>query len=124
MQDKDIPEVQKKIVFCFRVMSRSFADPIKAEESFQILDQLKDANIWKILTNLVDPNTSLHQSRAYRVKLPVANRYAIGGTYLGNHGYKLYVNSAPIYEDMRAKTLNSMLNSCDIYPLLTCHEFG
>ncbi|KAL2571387.1 hypothetical protein GLYMA_17G005500v4 [Glycine max] len=65
-QDKDIPEVQKKIVFCFRVMSRSFADPIKAEESFQILDQLKDANIWKILTNLVDPNTSLHQARAYR----------------------------------------------------------
>ncbi|KAG4401440.1 hypothetical protein GLYMA_07G268200v4 [Glycine max] len=68
-QDKDIPEVQKKIVFCFKVMSRSFADPIKAEESFQILDQLKDANIWKILTNLVDPNTSLHQSRAYRDEL-------------------------------------------------------
>lgn len=68
MQDKDIPEVQKKILFCFRVMSRSFADPVKAEESFLILDQLKDANIWKILTNLVDPNTSLHQARAYRVK--------------------------------------------------------
>ncbi|XP_029129811.1 sister chromatid cohesion protein PDS5 homolog A-B isoform X3 [Cajanus cajan] len=65
-QDKDIPEVQKKILFCFRVMSRSFADHIKAEESFQILDQLKDANIWKILTNLVDPNTSLHQARAHR----------------------------------------------------------
>ncbi|XP_047148775.1 sister chromatid cohesion protein PDS5 homolog A-like isoform X1 [Vigna umbellata] len=65
-QDKDIPELQKKILFCFRVMSRSFADPVKAEESFLILDQLKDANIWKILTNLVDPNTSLHQARAYR----------------------------------------------------------
>ncbi|XP_027920522.1 sister chromatid cohesion protein PDS5 homolog A-like isoform X2 [Vigna unguiculata] len=65
-QDKDIPEVQKKILFCFRVMSRSFADPVKAEESFLILDQLKDANIWKILTNLVDPNTSLHQARAHR----------------------------------------------------------
>jgi sister-chromatid-cohesion protein PDS5 len=50
-------------------MSHSFADPIKAEESFQILDQLKDANIWKILANLVDPNTSLHQAHAYRVKL-------------------------------------------------------
>ncbi|KAK7387666.1 hypothetical protein VNO78_22454 [Psophocarpus tetragonolobus] len=65
-QDKDIPEVQKKILFCFRVMSRSFADPIKAEETLQVLDQLKDANIWKILTNLVDPNTSLHQARVYR----------------------------------------------------------
>ncbi|KAK7332449.1 hypothetical protein VNO80_29201 [Phaseolus coccineus] len=65
-QGKDIPEVQKKIVFCFRVMSRSFADPTKAEESFQILDQLEDPNIWKILTDLVDPNTSFHQTRVYR----------------------------------------------------------
>ncbi|XP_028754953.1 sister chromatid cohesion protein PDS5 homolog B-A isoform X2 [Neltuma alba] len=65
-QDKDVPEVQKKILFSFRVMSRSFADAAKAEESFQILDQLKDANIWKILTNLVDPNTSLHQAHSYR----------------------------------------------------------
>lgn len=67
MQDKDIPEVQKKIVFCFRVMSRSFADPTKAEESFQILDELKDADIWKILMNLIDPNTSFHQTLAYKV---------------------------------------------------------
>ncbi|KAI5414430.1 sister chromatid cohesion protein PDS5 homolog A isoform X3 [Lathyrus oleraceus] len=65
-QERDVPEVQKKIIFCFRVMSHLFADPIKAEESFQILDQLKDANIWKILANLVDPNTSLHQARSYR----------------------------------------------------------
>ncbi|XP_019419050.1 PREDICTED: sister chromatid cohesion protein PDS5 homolog A-A-like isoform X3 [Lupinus angustifolius] len=65
-QDKDNPEVQKKITFCFRVMSRSFADPTKAEENFQILDQLKDDNIWKILTNLLDTNTSFHQTRVYR----------------------------------------------------------
>ena len=69
MQDKDNPEIQKKIIFCFRVMSRSFADPVKAEENFQILDQLKDANIWKILTNLVDPNTSLHLAHSYRVMI-------------------------------------------------------
>jgi sister-chromatid-cohesion protein PDS5 len=48
-------------------MSRSFADPSEAEESFQILDQLNDTNIWKILTHLVDPNTSFHQTCAYRV---------------------------------------------------------
>ncbi|CAL0334541.1 unnamed protein product [Lupinus luteus] len=65
-QDKDNPELQKKIAFCFRVMSRSFADPTKAEESFQILDQLKDDNIWKSLTNLVDPNTSFHETRLCR----------------------------------------------------------
>ncbi|KAL2341418.1 hypothetical protein Fmac_009358 [Flemingia macrophylla] len=65
-QGKDIPDVQKKISFCFRMMSRSFADQVKAEESFQILDQLQDDNVWKILTDLVDPNTSFHQTRIYR----------------------------------------------------------
>ncbi|KAF3451892.1 hypothetical protein FNV43_RR07988 [Rhamnella rubrinervis] len=65
-QDGDAPEVQKKVLFCFRIMSRSFADPAKAEENFQILDQLKDANIWKILTNLVDPSTSFHQACTFR----------------------------------------------------------
>ncbi|KAI5583297.1 hypothetical protein BDE02_06G004200 [Populus trichocarpa] len=61
-QDGDTPEIQKKILFCFRIMSRSFAEPAKTEENFQILDQLKDVNIWKILTNLLDPNTSFHQA--------------------------------------------------------------
>ncbi|PON57633.1 Coatomer beta subunit [Parasponia andersonii] len=65
-QEGDAPEIQKKVLFCFRVMSRSFADPAKAEENFQILDQLKDANIWKILTSLVDSNTSFQQASTYR----------------------------------------------------------
>ncbi|KAJ6304583.1 hypothetical protein OIU77_018274 [Salix suchowensis] len=61
-QDGDTPEIQKKVLFCFRIMSRSFAEPTKAEENFHIVDQLKDANIWKILTNLLDPSTSFHQA--------------------------------------------------------------
>ncbi|KAK0598612.1 hypothetical protein LWI29_036294 [Acer saccharum] len=68
-QDGDAPETQKKILFCFRIMSRSFAEPMKAEENFQILDQLKDANIWKILTNLLDPNISFHQAYTGREEL-------------------------------------------------------
>lgn len=52
-------------------MARSFADPAKAEENFQFLDQLKDANIWKILMNLVDPNTSFHQARTLRVRINI-----------------------------------------------------
>ncbi|CAA7407780.1 unnamed protein product [Spirodela intermedia] len=56
-QDNDAPDY-KKILASFRIMSRSFSDPPKAEESFQILNQLKDANIWKILTLLLDPSTS------------------------------------------------------------------
>ncbi|XP_031270403.1 sister chromatid cohesion protein PDS5 homolog A-like [Pistacia vera] len=65
-QDGDAPEIQKKVLFCFRVMSRSFAEPTKAEENFQILDQLKDANVWKILTNILDPNVSFHQACSSR----------------------------------------------------------
>ncbi|MBA0739728.1 hypothetical protein Gogos_012966, partial [Gossypium gossypioides] len=66
-QDTDSPDLQKKVLFGFRIMSRCFSDPVKAEESFQILDQLKDANIWRILVNLLDPNTSFHQASSGRV---------------------------------------------------------
>ncbi|KAK6932870.1 hypothetical protein RJ641_002494 [Dillenia turbinata] len=59
MNQDDAPEIQKKVLYYFKVMSRCFSDPVKAEENFQILDQLKDANIWKILTNLVDPSTTI-----------------------------------------------------------------
>ena len=67
MQENEVPEFQKKILFCFRIMSRCFTDLAKAEENFQILDQLKDANIWKILTTLLDPNTSSLQACSCRV---------------------------------------------------------
>ncbi|TQD74756.1 hypothetical protein C1H46_039705 [Malus baccata] len=69
-QDGDAPEVQKKILYCFRIVSRLFADPVKAEEGFQFPDQLKDINIWKILTNLVDPNTGSPQARILRENAP------------------------------------------------------
>ncbi|XP_018439839.1 sister chromatid cohesion protein PDS5 homolog A isoform X2 [Raphanus sativus] len=62
----DAPEMQKKIQFGFRVMSRAFSDPPMAEPNFLILDQLKDANIWKILNNLLDPNTSITQASKIR----------------------------------------------------------
>ncbi|GMJ14118.1 hypothetical protein like AT5G47690 [Hibiscus trionum] len=61
-QDSEAPEIPKKVLFSFQIMSCSFSDPVKAEESFQTLDRLKDANIWKILLNLLDPNTSFHQA--------------------------------------------------------------
>ncbi|GMI74360.1 hypothetical protein like AT5G47690 [Hibiscus trionum] len=61
-QDSEAPEIPKKVLFSFQIMPRSFSDPAKAEESFQTLDRLKDANIWKILLNPLDPNTSFHQA--------------------------------------------------------------
>ncbi|XP_010530075.1 PREDICTED: sister chromatid cohesion protein PDS5 homolog A-like [Tarenaya hassleriana] len=65
-QDVDVPEIQKKILFCFRMMSRTFSDPPKAEQNFQILAQLKDANIWKILSNLLDHDTSIMEASKHR----------------------------------------------------------
>ncbi|CAH9112133.1 unnamed protein product [Cuscuta epithymum] len=64
-QDGDPAELQKKVMLCFRVMSHCFTDTAKAEENFHILDQLKDANVWKILELLLDPNTiSLHACKS------------------------------------------------------------
>ncbi|XP_050213901.1 sister chromatid cohesion protein PDS5 homolog A isoform X2 [Mercurialis annua] len=68
-QDGDAHEIQKKVLICFRIMSRSFAEPAKAEENFQMLDQLKDVNIWKILTNLLDANTNFQQFCSLREDL-------------------------------------------------------
>ncbi|XP_010243945.1 PREDICTED: sister chromatid cohesion protein PDS5 homolog A-like isoform X2 [Nelumbo nucifera] len=68
-QDNNAPELLKKIFVCCRIMSHCFPDPSKAEESFQILDQLKDANIWKILSNLLDPNTTFEQAWTSRDEL-------------------------------------------------------
>ncbi|KAG9448592.1 hypothetical protein H6P81_008557 [Aristolochia fimbriata] len=65
-QDGDGPELKKRVLGCFRTMSRWFSDPSKAEESFETLNQLKDTNIWRILTGLLDPNTSLQQALTYR----------------------------------------------------------
>ncbi|KAL6553181.1 hypothetical protein OROGR_007023 [Orobanche gracilis] len=65
-QEGDDTEIQKKVNFCFRVMSRCFGDPAKAEENFQILDQLKDSKIWKILMRLIDPDTSSLQASSLR----------------------------------------------------------
>lgn len=69
VQDNDGPEFRKKVLVCFRVMSRCFIDPGKAEENFLILDQLKDANVWKILTTLLDPNTTCLQACRSRVRI-------------------------------------------------------
>ncbi|KAK4369677.1 hypothetical protein RND71_009152 [Anisodus tanguticus] len=68
-QDGDATEIQKKVVLCFRIMSRCFIDPGKAEESFQILDQLKDANVWRILTALLDPNSNSIRASSSRDEL-------------------------------------------------------
>ncbi|XP_024988327.1 sister chromatid cohesion protein PDS5 homolog B-like isoform X2 [Cynara cardunculus var. scolymus] len=68
-KDGDASELLKKVTHGIRLMSHSFVDPIKAEADLQLLDQLKDVNIWKILTTLLDPNTSSLQSRSFRDEL-------------------------------------------------------
>ena len=60
-------DYQKKVILLFRVMSRFFIDPVKAEEGFLALDQLKDTNVWKSLLSLLDPNTGSHQAHAIQV---------------------------------------------------------
>lgn len=64
-QESEVAEIQKKVMSCFRIMAWCFADPVKAESSFQILDQLKDANVWKILAKLLDPDTTYLHAHNY-----------------------------------------------------------
>ncbi|KAD4982238.1 hypothetical protein E3N88_18909 [Mikania micrantha] len=69
-KENNVPETQKKISLCIQSISQCFVNSIKAEADFQLLDQSKDAdNIWKILTTLLDANTSYLQSRTLRDEL-------------------------------------------------------
>ncbi|KAL8214756.1 hypothetical protein R6Q57_004205 [Mikania cordata] len=69
IQESDDLEVKKKVIICFRYMSHCFTDSTKAELDFLLLHQLKDANVWKILTKLLDPVTSSLQSSKSRDEL-------------------------------------------------------
>ncbi|KAL6520454.1 hypothetical protein OROHE_017042 [Orobanche hederae] len=68
-EEGDGAEAQKKLMFCFRVMSRCFTDPAEAEENFQILDQLKNSKIWEHLEKLLDANTRSLQAISARDEL-------------------------------------------------------
>nr|XP_043623301.1 sister chromatid cohesion protein PDS5 homolog B-like isoform X2 [Erigeron canadensis] len=68
-KDGDASELQKKTTVCIRSMAHCFVDSIKAETDLQLLDQSKDANIWRILTKLLDPNSSCVQSRSLQDEL-------------------------------------------------------
>ncbi|KAI4365017.1 hypothetical protein MLD38_021039 [Melastoma candidum] len=68
-QGGDVQEIHKKVMFCFKLMSRFFSNPEKAEENFQALDQIKDSNVWKLLAGLLNPDTSFDQSNSCRNEL-------------------------------------------------------
>ncbi|GJV33394.1 sister chromatid cohesion protein PDS5 homolog B-like protein isoform X1 [Tanacetum coccineum] len=68
-KESDASELQKKVIVCFRVMTHCFTDTTKAEADFLLLHQLKDANVWKILTTLLDPATSSRQTCKSRDEL-------------------------------------------------------
>ena len=69
MQEEDIPELEKKIQSCFKVIANQFVDPAKAEENLLKLQQMKDNNIFKALSTLLNPSTTLSQAASVRVSL-------------------------------------------------------
>ncbi|CAL5052458.1 unnamed protein product [Urochloa decumbens] len=69
LMQEDAPDLQKRIVGCFRSMSRLFSDPAKCEENLNMLHQLKDGNIWKIFTSLLDCSTTFEKAWSLRADL-------------------------------------------------------
>ncbi|KAI4311859.1 hypothetical protein MLD38_036722 [Melastoma candidum] len=68
-QGGDVQEIHQKSMFCFKIMSRFFFNPEKAEENFQALDQIEDTNLWNVLSSLLNPDTSFNQSHVFRSEL-------------------------------------------------------
>ncbi|KAF8650467.1 hypothetical protein HU200_063832 [Digitaria exilis] len=69
LSQEDAPDLQKRIVGCFRSMSRLFNDPPKCEENFNMLHQLKDGDIWKMFTSLLDCSTAFGEAWTLRADL-------------------------------------------------------
>lgn len=65
---EDAADLQKRILGCFRSMSRLFSDAVKAEEYLNMLHQLKDENIWKMFTSLLDCATTFNKAWSIRVR--------------------------------------------------------
>eukprot|EP00252_Welwitschia_mirabilis_P017347 TRINITY_DN3843_c0_g1_i5.p1 TRINITY_DN3843_c0_g1~~TRINITY_DN3843_c0_g1_i5.p1 ORF type:complete len:1350 (+),score=286.92 TRINITY_DN3843_c0_g1_i5:295-4344(+) len=49
----------KQILSCFKTLSLSFEDPVKAEEEFERLNEVEDNDVWMHFTYLLDPNASI-----------------------------------------------------------------
>ncbi|XP_062233052.1 sister chromatid cohesion protein PDS5 homolog A-like [Phragmites australis] len=69
LSQEDAPDLQKRILGCFRSMSRLFSDPAKCEEHLNMLHQLKDDNIWKIFTSLLDCSATFEKAWSLRADL-------------------------------------------------------
>lgn len=67
VKEKDSAELQRKIQKGLKMMSICFIDPVRAEEIFQKLHQMKDNNIFKALSQLLDPETTFANAHAIRV---------------------------------------------------------
>eukprot|EP00249_Psilotum_nudum_P024915 c29322_g1_i2 orf=363-5285(-) len=69
IKEEDSQEAQKRLQNCCKAMSSSFVDPIRAEDDFGKLNQLKDNNVLKALTSLLDSNLSLSEAESIRGEL-------------------------------------------------------
>jgi sister-chromatid-cohesion protein PDS5 len=65
LQDSSSEEMERRIKNSFVKMSASFPDPLKAEECFHKLNQMKDGKIFIALEQLLDDRTikSAQQTR-------------------------------------------------------------
>lgn len=65
LQDSSSEEMERRIKNSFVKMSASFPDPLKAEECFHKLNQMKDSKIFIALEQLLDDRTikSAQQTR-------------------------------------------------------------
>ncbi|RZC54499.1 hypothetical protein C5167_013360 [Papaver somniferum] len=104
-KETSIENLQQRTKSSFVKMSASFADPLKAEECFQKLNQMKDNSIFKDLAQLLDGKTN---------SLTSCN---IRDTFLKRVG-----NKHPLYEFLRilsAKCSHNLFGSEHIFCILS-----
>jgi hypothetical protein len=80
LQEKEMLDFQRKIESSFTVISDQFVDPPKAKEDLWELHKMGDDTVFKELSILLDPSTSIAHARAASVRFSLSYNSALRGS--------------------------------------------
>jgi len=77
LQEKEMLDFQRKIESSFTVISDQFVDPPKAKEDLWELHKMGNDGVFKELSILLDPSTSIAHARAASVRFSLSYNSAL-----------------------------------------------
>jgi hypothetical protein len=101
-EEKEMLDFQRKIESSFTVISDQFVDPAKAKEDLWELHKMGDDTVFKELSILLDPSTSIAHARAASVCFSLSYNSALRGSCSSTKSSPLC--HSPIFTQFNTKT--------------------